>query len=422
MEFPTKFTRTDAEQSWPQFVRWIGYANLASALKRKHASLNEWQTFREIAPRLFSIELGLAKVLQRWRATHRLSFPKEKDAYDALAFAGLCIAIKKQLSAERAEAFRRRVISEILPSGRLCHLDHEFRVGQNLSEHGWQITHYGIAGEPGPDFIAKRENQEIEVEGKCLSPEIGLGVSYEYATRLLNRINRTLREKKSGKLTTIKIEVMGGAFKDNQIDLVKDRVIDCYNGAKNYRSENLAIELHTSSLLDFLNRFPNVEEDGWLEKTFSEIRTREGDYGYFIRRDNELVFCNLIPMRPNRQAKTLFKLVSDTCERQFTLSRPAILWLHLQGLDPKRVDMDLNSTPEIFERLADHAFRSERRNHLAAITFSSDSDINIGHLPTSKKSARVVSSVGKVRGFDNPRCRFGQVPAFSPMYRRHTDF
>ena len=85
--------------------------------------------------------------------------------------------------------FRRRVISEILPNGRLCNLDHEFRTAQSLVGFGWNITHFGFCGEPGPDFIAERGAIEVEVESKCLSPEIGLGVSYEFAARLMARLS-----------------------------------------------------------------------------------------------------------------------------------------------------------------------------------------------------------------------------------------
>lgn len=156
MHFSTKFTRPDAESSWPEFVRWIGFSTLSDALRRKHASLEEWSAFRDVTPRLFSIEVGLAKILKRWRSTRKISFPNEKSTYDALEFVGCCTTVRHQISIKEAEQFRRRIISEILPSGRLCHLDHEFRIAQNLVNNGWKINHFGFCGDPGPDFIAQR--------------------------------------------------------------------------------------------------------------------------------------------------------------------------------------------------------------------------------------------------------------------------
>jgi len=303
-----------------------------------------------------------------------------------------------------------------LPNGRLCHLDHEFRIAQNLVDHRWRIKQFGFCGDPGPDFVAQRGNYEIEVEGKCLSPEIGLGISYEYSARLMSRLNRDLRGKNRGQLTTIRIELTGDEDIANQIDNVRKHVIDSYKSSKGFSSDAIRITIELNPLDDFLSRFPVIEGHDWLHNTFSELRTREGDYGYFIRRDEEIIFCNLVPKRPNKQAKNILKMISKTCERQFTGTRPSVLWLHLQGLDPKRVDDDLNYAPVLFQRLAQHAFRSERRDHLTAITFSSDTDIDLGRAPFMGKDARVASAIGKVRGFDNPRCKFGQVPVFAPSF------
>jgi hypothetical protein len=410
MHFERQFTRSDAERSWPEFVSWIGFSELSEILRRKHASLEEWSAFREMTPKLFSIEIGLANILKRWTSIRKISFPKEKAMYDALEFVGLCIATKNQIHAKQAGLFRRRVISEMLPSGRLCYLDHEFRIAQNLINHGWNIDRHGFCGDSGPDFVARRTGCTIEVEGKCLSPEIGLGISYEYAARLLTRINRELRGQNQDRLTTIRVELCGEFHEAAKIEIVKEHIIDCYIGAQGLKSDNLQISVELSSLRDFLNRFPNVQDENWLWTTFSALRTRKGDYGYFMRRDNELIFVNLIPTRPNRQTKNVLKLVSKTCDRQFSGAHPSVLWLHLQGLDAGQVG---DGTPDFFATIARHAFRSSKRDHVAAIAFSSDTDIDLGWTPTQGRNTRVATAIGKVRGFDNPDCRFGQVPIFS---------
>jgi hypothetical protein len=347
------------------------------------------------------------------QSTHKLSFPNTKERYDALEFVGLCMSLRTQITAKQAQTFRARVISEILPSGRLCNLDHEFRIAQSLTNHGWNLNHFGFCGDPGPDFIAQRGDRIIEVEGKCLSPEIGLGVSYEYAARLLTRINRDLRGKNPSCLTKITIELKGSFHEAAKIEHVKELVIECYTHSKVFDSPDLRITIELSSLHEFLREYPDVQSETWLRETFKAIRTREGDYGYFLRRDNELIFCNLTPTRPNRQARNIFKLISRTCERQLSGLRPSVLWLHLQGLDPNRLDKDPGNSPDIMIRIAQHAFGTSKRDHLTAIVFSSDTDLMMDRIPHLGKSARVSTAAGKVRGFDNPNCRFGEFPIFS---------
>jgi hypothetical protein len=414
MNFHFSFTRSEAEKAWPDFLRWLGFSAFTEALERKHASLAEWSAFQDIAPKLFSIEFGLAKILKRWKSTRRLSFPDDKETYEALDFVGLCMALKRQLSIEEADLFRRRLVSSLLPSGRLSHIDHEFRIAQNLISHGWKIQKHGFCGNPGPDFIAVRESRTVEVEGKCLSPEVGLGVSYEYCARLMSRISRDLQERYEDKFTTIRIELLGEFHEPNKIEEVKRCVIDAYFNFKNFVSGNLRITIEQTPLADLFSRFPYSEaHENWVKDTFQEIRTAKGDYGFFITKDAEMVFINLVPTRPNRQAKKVFRLISETCERQFSRSLPGILWLHLQALDPNLIGEDLEDNPDFFTKIAQHTFRNSSRSHIAAIALSTDSQLEIGRRQIGLQNARVAISAGKVRGFSNPNCSHGDFEPFN---------
>lgn len=419
MHLSRKLTRTDAERNWSEFVGWVGFSTLVDALKRKHSSLEEWSAFREMKPRLFSIEIGLQKILTRWRTIRKLSFPSDNSTYDAVSFASLCMEVKRQASEKDAERFRRRVISEILPSGRLCHLDHEFRIAQSLGENNWAIERSGFFGAEGADFVARRNGIKIEVEGKCLSPEIGLGVSYEYAARLMTRICRELRGQYPGHLTKIRIELSGEFHEPSKLEYVRKSVVESYTRKNDFISEELKIYIELRGLHEFLSRFPDVHSDDWLSTTFAALRTRPGDYGYYSRQQNELIFLNLVPSRPNRQMKKVLKLVSETCTRQFSKSCPSALWLHLQGLDPNSISANPEDAPGFMVSVAQHAFSNVDRDHLTAIAFSTDSTVNISRSPEEFNNARIVAAAGKVRGFDNPNCRFGAIPIFSSSIFGH---
>lgn len=312
--------------------------------------------------------------------------------------------------------FRRRVISEILPNGRLCHLDHEFRTAQNLVGFGWRITHFGFCGDPGSDFIAERGGVEVEVESKCLSPEIGLGASYEFSARLMSRLGRELQQRNPRCLTTIRIELPGHTQQAGGVEAVARRVLERYGRMEDFDSDALRIKIETSPLEEFFARFPETQSDQWLQNTFNAIRTREGDYGYFIRRSEELVFCNLIPMRPNQQAKKIMKLVSATCERQFSKKRPALLWLHLQGLEPTQIENDAIWAESFLKILARHAFTNDRRSHVSSLVFTGDSDLDHQQVNYLGKDSRRVNAIGHLKGYDNPRCRFGQVHILAPRF------
>jgi len=121
-------------------------------------------------------------------------------------------------------------------------------------------------------------------------------------------------------------------------------------------------------------------------------------------------------MRPNQQAKKIMKLVSTTCERQFSKRRPALLWLHLQGLDPHQIDSDPDWAAQSLATLARHAFTSERRNHLSSLVFTSDAKLDHQYIQHQGKDRRHVYAAGHLKGYDNKRCRFGPINILSPLF------
>jgi hypothetical protein len=208
------------------------------------------------AAQLFSIEYGITSILRKWRSTRKHWYPKEKTTYDAYSFIGCCIDAKQQLSPDQARIFRRRIISEILPNGRLCNLDHEFRTAQSLSKNGWDIIQFGFCGEPGPDFVAKRNGVEIELESKCISPDIGLGVSYEFAARLMARLSRKIAGCYSGSFTKLYIELPGDVQRAGGLDGVTSDVLKSY---ANLESINQAIYWYKSRQARSMNFLLNIQ-------------------------------------------------------------------------------------------------------------------------------------------------------------------
>jgi hypothetical protein len=170
-------------------------------------------------------------------------------------------------------------------------------------------------------------------------------------------------------------------------------------------------------LEEFFRLISPVDPENWIDTAFQALRQRRGDYGYFIRQENELIFCNLVPLRPNQQQKKLLRLISETCERQFSKTRPSLLWLHLQGLEPPAGNARLDGPPLIYQKLARHAFQNQKRDHLSSLIFSTDTELDRQTIPFGGREVRAASATGRVEGFDNPQCRFGQTPVFVPLFK-----
>jgi hypothetical protein len=101
-DIPRIVSKTDLERSWKEFVSWIGFSELVGALKRKAASIDQ-SSLRIISESIFSIEIGLLKIIRRWSTLRKLSYPKDSSSYNAYSFIQSCMVLKRALSAKECE-------------------------------------------------------------------------------------------------------------------------------------------------------------------------------------------------------------------------------------------------------------------------------------------------------------------------------
>jgi hypothetical protein len=205
-DIPRIISKTDLKRSWRDFVSWIGFSELVRALERKAASIDQ-SSLRIISENIFSIEIGLLKIIRRWSTLRKLGYPKDTSIYNAYSFIQSCMVLKRGLPAREAEQLKKRVISGLLPSGRLADFDLELQIWRSLSPASESIVHFGVLGEPGPDFLLSGGGFDIEIEGKCVSPETGMPLSYGLVSSLMREVSGCLKGRYPGRFVTIEAEV-----------------------------------------------------------------------------------------------------------------------------------------------------------------------------------------------------------------------
>jgi len=253
-----------------------------------------------------------------------------------------------------------------------------------------------------------------------MSPEIGMSVSFSFVARLLGRVGRRIKNKHPEHFVRVQIQL---SRSDRQYDAeqIERSVMQCYEEGRNFGLPDFQITVKLEPLDDFMARFSqDIRQADAIDRIFSAERSRFGDYGYFVRFDDELVFLNLVPARENRQIKNVMKLISNACERQFSKTHPGYLWLHLQALDAGRFKDSPSEMLPVFERLARYAFQNDRRAHISSLIFSCDTVLEPKRYLIGRKSARGMESTGYVKGFDNPRGKFPNIPAFAPLLQTIT--
>jgi hypothetical protein len=403
--------RTDLERSWTKFLAWIGFQELSKARARKQGSINQILPLQTIASHVFSVEIGLSRILKRWVTLRKLRYPEDDCTYNAYAFIDSCVAIKRNLRNSAVDSLRSRIIAELLPSGRLSGIDHEFRIARFLKNAEWRVSKLGILGEPGPDFVAVRKQFEIEIEGKCISSETGLGVTYGFAGALLNAVSDRIGGRYFNKFVTIVVEVKKPQNGLSAIPCFRDQIEQTYRSGADIETNELKTRISMRPLEELIAEFGPFGEESNFRELFNKIRRQPGDFGLFTGDRTECVFVNLVPMTPSKEIKKIMRIISETCEKQFSKRLPAVLWLHLQGLDPYRLAPEgiEKGTRTVLDNLARHAFGDPRRGHLSYLIFSSDTYLVARRALGQTRWVRAVDGNDETRCYRNPRSWYGNI-------------
>jgi hypothetical protein len=336
----------------------------------------------------------------------RLLYPKDSSIYNAYSFVQTCIALKKELSEIETESLRKRVIGNLLPSGRLADIDLELQIWRSLGRGSGKLSHFGILGAPGPDFIFSSGGLDIEIEGKCISPETGMPLSYGLVSSLLNATSDHLKGRYPGQFVSIEAEVKNTHSNLRSVEGFKSQIEETYATGQRIITPELMTRIEFRPLAQVTAEFGPLNDN--LQKVFGKYRRQYGDFGLFTGNQSECVFLNLVPLAPRRTLKKMMKIISEAGE-QFSKTRPAILWLHLLGMPDTQSISENEDMVDMFDRLLGHAF-SLKRDHISIVIFSSDMRLIDRKAFGYSKFIRAADGTNHKRFYANPHARFPLTP------------
>ncbi|WP_454651465.1 hypothetical protein [Bradyrhizobium liaoningense] len=394
-------SKTDLELSWREFVSWLTFKELSRSLARKAASIDQ-TSLRLLSESIFSIEVGLTKIVKRWSVLRKLSYPQDSCVYNAYSFVQTCMMLKRSLPAKEAEQLKRRVLSGLLPNGRLADIDLELRIWWPLSREPSSIVHFGVLGEAGPDFLVSGNGSDIEIEGKCISPETGMPLSYSLISPLMKGFGDGLQGRYPDTFVTIEAEVRDTHPTGRAVPAFRTQIERTYSTGQDIVTPELTTRISFRSLSEVTAEFGPIEHNS--SKLFGKYRRQFGDFGFFTGDQSEGVFLNIIPLSPRRTLKKMMRIISDAGE-QFSKTRPAILWLHLLGLPDHQSEGNDEGMLDMIDRLLDHAF-SRKRDYISIVVFSSDTRLVNKHTFGTSKLIRGADGRNHKRFYANPNARF----------------
>jgi hypothetical protein len=257
-------------------------------------------------------------------------------------------------------------------------------------------------GEPGPDFIFSNDGFEIEIEGKCISPETGMPLSYGFVSSLLNATSDNLKGRYPGQFVSIEAEVRKAQSNLRSVQTFKAQIEATYVCGQGIITDELATKIGFRSLEQVSAEFGSDQDS--LRNVFGKYRRQYGDFGLFTGDESESVFLNLIPLAPPKTLKKMMTIISEAGE-QFSKTGPSILWLRLLGMPDSQSDSDDADMVDLFDRLVGHAFGSPRRDHLSIMVLSSDTRLINRKAFGQSKLVRGADGKNHKRFYKNPSTR-----------------
>jgi tetratricopeptide (TPR) repeat protein len=381
------------------FVNLLGQREYLQLLLRLGAGLNNKGYVTEIDDLRFSLELQLLnlELLRIQNGGAPSGMPGSlHEATDFVLGVGQTIP---HLSERARLELRGKLIGGLKTNG-LRPLQHEFRIAGAVSRLGYDVTFTDLeSGKAGFDFLAERDDKTFEVEGKCVPVFLGQAIEPQETEKLFS----VLARKFSGWTDDNSVPILSITLR-KRLDVGQSAIsnlVETCNSAARTRTTTV---LEDYASVKFLGAVPESSSDRLSE--IAQIDRVSTWANVFLSLTKPRVAVRLLSSRPSKFLPKLLATVSDAAKRQLSGTRPGIIWVHIDYLDPRSFLSLANAEkgPSLFDLLAVAILDSPKRHHISQLIISGGPHLVRQHGYGISRVKRVV--------YNAPHCRFGAARLF----------
>lgn len=380
-----------------RFFGIIGSTNILSAGAHIVNQLKQNPVLGEFLKEQRKIEIELCNIARYRRITGRIPRPsKSHDIYHALTFACAFVRIYDQLTKEAQAEFVGRVRGALKGHGNLSSIDHEILAATYLSRCGWAVYFNDLENKGRCDFVIAKNNTEIEVECKTISADAGRKIHRFDFRRFAGTLRKDLvnflrnhdeihllRLLLNDRLPTHDQEL--GRIGHSILNLLgtNSRQIDAesYDLVYEIRSSQGSEDQITAYVADFVKK---------------SIKYPNSHHSFFLGvKNGGMLFLAATSKRPDQVLTYLYKQLKDA-HKQFSGTKPAILWVHIEDIEPEKwEELKQGSGLQV---MSSRLLKSQRRQCICSVLFNSK-----GYLVSD---GNVTMETGPTLYFDNTDSQF----------------
>jgi len=284
-------------------------------------------------------------------------------------------------------------------------LRHELAVAANLSKRGWDIEFHDFEHGGGFDYLITKDHMTFEVEAKAMSVFTGWPIKPGTLNNLLVEIKQHFVWSEPSTIPFL------GTTLPSNLPSHREHLQQLV-AALSSAAQTKTIAETSGTQVQFIGVVPDMPADKLMlaSRVHSAMRRKI----VLVNLDHPKLILELDSKKPVQIHCKLIRMIKETAEEQFSGTRPAVIWTHLNFISEMAFSAITKRTEKasLFDAVANGTLMSEKRNHLSQLVFSGGSVL--------QKEADVARSASRTVIYNSPICRFGNDVIFEGG-RTHPD-
>ncbi|MDE0418450.1 MAG: hypothetical protein OXI95_16165 [bacterium] len=324
-----QFTDITGWRPWEKRLRWLE-AQVATSTAMPYF----WHE-------RFELELAFAAMRKRHKTSGR--YPRKNPAIEQqrfLSFVAMLVRCHSVSTQPAKTRLRGMILDSLKKDYGLGPLAYEMKIAAHLMSKGFDVTFHDLETGGGYDFLAVKDDLQLQVECKFVSGDIGRQIHlkrlYQFGEYLTPKLQTVLDQLRGGVFVHVKIpgRLHG---QETQHSIISQEVISAIGGQNNHSTSNHNHVLASTFSIDsspFAKLRPqDLRAEHLDEFALSRFGIRKKNMLVLFRPHRHAVIVALQSEKDDKVLTGIHQQLKDAASKQFTGALPAVMCCHLADID-----------------------------------------------------------------------------------------
>ncbi len=335
-ELPSLLRQFKEITGWPPWQKRLTW--LEDGVKKTVAMPHYWQ-------QRFELELAFATMHKRYKVTRR--YPRKNLTIDQqrfLAFVSMLVRCYQRLNQRGQNRLRGMLLDSLKSDYGLAPLAYEMKIAAHLMTKDFDVTFHDLETGEGYDYLAAKDDVQIEIECKFVSGDIGRQIHlkrlHQFGEYITPQLEALLPQIRGGIFIHITIpgRLHGQESQHASIFKQMSNALVAQEGQFQCADTQISVSKFALENSPFATRTPQFLSKEDVEQFVSRNFDIENKNMLIIFRPRRhAVILVLQGSKEDRVLSGIHRQLKDSARKQFTGDSPAVLCCHLADLHEREL-------------------------------------------------------------------------------------